>query len=270
MKRNAAMGLIALAASFSALGHEFWIATSPSAPAVNAPTVMMLRVGEYFVGDLVGVTASHAASLHGYSAGGDQDLGHLVPQGSMLPSLTLSFPRAGTQVLAYESHPSQIVLPAEKFHAYLHDEGLDAVIRQREAAGTAASPGRERFRRSAKTLVRVGGKGGDASTRITGQRLEITPLTDPLAAGAGETLRFALRFEGQPRAGVLVKAWHRQGRQTTLIRTTTDAQGRFAFALPFAGLWMLNAVHMAPATDSPDVDWDSYWGSLTFELSRQQ
>ena len=25
-------------------------------------------------------------------------------------------------------------------------------------------------------------------------------------------------------------------------------------------------VHMVAATDSPDVDWDSFWASLTFEL----
>ncbi|MDB5945488.1 MAG: hypothetical protein JWQ33_514, partial [Ramlibacter sp.] len=32
----------------------------------------------------------------------------------------------------------------------------------------------------------------------------------------------------------------------------------------------LNAVHMVPATGSPEVDWDSYWGSLTFDLPRRE
>ena len=64
----------------------------------------------------------------------------------------------------------------------------------------------------------------------------------------------------------MVKAWHRQAGRVTTIRATTDAEGRFEFALPFAGRWMLNAVHMVAATDSPEVEWDSFWGSLTFEL----
>lgn len=265
-KRNAALVLVAWAASLSALAHEFWIDTSPPAPAAGAPVSMTLRVGEFYTGELVGITSAHAVSLHALSAGMDDDLTSKVPTGSMLPALRLSFARAGSHLLAYESHPSQVVLAADKFHAYLHDEGLDWVIRQREAAGTAATPGRERFRRSAKALLKVGGESDGASTRVTGQRMEIIPLEDPLARAPGATLRFQLRFEGQPRPGVLVKAWHKQGGQITTIRSTSDAQGQFELTLPFAGRWMLSAVHMVPATGSPEVDWDSFWGSLSFTL----
>ena len=265
-KRNAALVLVTWAASLSALAHEFWIETSPSAPAVGASVQMTLRVGERLRGELVGFTSSHAASLRVLSAGKNQDLGARVPTGSMLPALQFSFAKPGSYVLAYESHPSQVVLPAEKFHAYLEDEGLGWVIRQREAAGTAASPGRERFRRSAKALLKVGGKSDSASTRSAGQRLDLTPLEDPLARTTANTLRFMLRFDGQPRPGVLVKAWHKEGEEITMLRTTTDAQGRFEFALPVAGSWMLSAVHMVATTDSSQVDWDSFWSSLSFEL----
>lgn len=264
--RNAALVLVAWAASLSAFAHEFWIETSPPAPRAGAPVVMRLRVGERLQGELVGITASHAASLRVLSAGRNDDLGARVPAGSMLPALRLSFARAGSHVLVYESHPSQVVLPAEQFHSYLRDEGLDWVIRQREAAGTAASPGRERFRRSAKALLQVGGVADGASMQRTHQRLDLTPLDDPLARAAGDRLRFVLRFDGRPQAGVLVKAWHREGDQLTVLRATTDARGRFDFSLPVAGRWMLNAVHMVAATDAPEVDWDSFWGSVTFEL----
>jgi uncharacterized GH25 family protein len=266
LKRNAALVLVAWAASLSAFAHEFWIDTAPAAPAAGAAVLMTLRVGELYKGELVGITASHAVSLHELSAGKDDDLTARVPTGSMLPALRLTFPTAGSHVLAYESHPSQVVLSADKFHAYLHDEGMDWVIRQREAAGTAATPGRERFRRSAKALVRVGGQSDGASLISAHQRMDIMPLEDPLAAKAGDTLHFTLRFDGELRPGVLVKAWHRQGGQLTTIRSTTDAQGRFEFTLPFEGRWMLNAVHMVAATDSPEVDWDSFWGSLSFDL----
>jgi uncharacterized GH25 family protein len=194
----------------------------------------------------------------------------MVPRGSMLPWFSVAFPQAGSHVLAYESHPSEVTLAADKFHAYLHDEGLDAIIRQREAAGTAQTPGRERFRRSAKTLLKVGGLADGASTRVTGQRFETVPLDDPLSAAAGDSLRFELRFQGQPRGGVLVKAWHQLGRQTTVLRATTDAQGRVAFVFPFAGSWMLNAVHMVAASGAAELDWDSFWSSLTFELQQRK
>ena len=268
LQHNAAGVLLALAAfSFGADAHEFWLDASPFRPAPGAQTMLTLNVGEYFIGERVGVTTAHAASLRVLSAGKDADLGRLVPTGpSMLPSLPLTFDRAGSHVLAYESQPSTVVLAADKFHAYLHDEGLDAIVRQREAAGTAATPGRERFRRSAKALLAVGGKADGASTRIAGQRLEITPMTDPLNAAAADTVRFLLRFEGRPRPGVLIKAWHRSAQQTTVLRATTDVNGMVALTLPFAGVWMLNAVHMVATTESPDIDWDSFWSSLTFEL----
>lgn len=138
LPRNAALALVAWAASLSAFAHEFWIDTAPPAPAVGAPMLMTLRVGEFFTGELAGITSSHAVSLHALSASQDEDLGPRVPKDSMLPALRLSFAQPGSHVLAYESHPAQVVLDAGKFHAYLHDEGLDWVIRQREAAGTAA------------------------------------------------------------------------------------------------------------------------------------
>ena len=265
--KNAALVLVAWAASLSAVAHEFWIEINPPAPGAGAPVMMTLRVGEFFTGELVGIASSHAASLRALSRGKDDNLIAKVPTDTVLPALRLSFAQPGSHVLAYESHPSQVVLSADKFHAYLHDEGLDWVIRQREAAGTAATPGRERFRRSATALVRVGGKSDGAAARGTGQRMEITPLADPLALSAGATLRFQLRFDSKPRPGVLVKAWHKQGDQVTTIRSTSDAQGRFEMTLPFAGHWMLNAVHMVAAADSSDVDWDSFWGSLSFALA---
>ena len=263
--RNAALVLVAWAASLSVQAHEFWIATSPPAPRTGAPMTMTLRVGEFYTGELVAVTTQHAVSLRALSKGREDDLTPMITA-ALEPELQFAFARPGSQVLAYESHASQVELAADKFHAYLHDEGMDWVIRQRESAGTAATPGRERFRRSAKALVAVGGRGDGASTRVAGQKIEIVPLDDPLMKSAGATLRFQLLFEGKPRPGVLVKAWHRQGAQLTTVRATTDEQGRFQLTLPFAGDWMLNAVHMVAAEGVPGIDCDSYWASLTFNL----
>lgn len=51
-----------------------------------------------------------------------------------------------------------------------------------------------------------------------------------------------------------------------MMRSVVDAEGHVTLELPFAGRWLLNVVHMEPVADSPDVDWDSYWGSLAFDL----
>ena len=103
---------------------------------------MTLRVGEFYTGELAGFATSHAASVHALSAGKDEDLGAKVPADSVLPALRLSFAQPGSHVLAYESHPSQVTLAPDKFHAYLHDEGMDWVVRQREKDAAAFFEGK--------------------------------------------------------------------------------------------------------------------------------
>jgi len=176
--------------------------------------------------------------------------------------------RAGTHLLALDTHPSEIVLEAGKFHAYLHEEGLQSVIAAREAARTATTPGRERYRRHIKTLVQVGPVSDPTALARTGQLLEIVPLVDPLRRAAGKDIGFQVVFDGRPLAGALVKFWHRRGGQTLIVRTVTDPQGRVTLTPPWAGTWMASVVHMVPAKDSPNHDWDSHWGNLSFELSR--
>ena len=49
---------------------------------------------------------------------------------------------------------------------------------------------------------------------------------------------------------------------TSYVYNTT---GRVRFKVQAAGLWLIKAVHMVPATDAR-ADWASFWASLTFEL----
>ncbi|GAA4016870.1 DUF4198 domain-containing protein [Actimicrobium antarcticum] len=227
---------------------------------------MFMYFGEYFEGTQAGFQTSHAAVLRHYSDAGVDDLMGLVPSKEPIGQVPVDITRAGTHLVAFDSHTAQITLPADKFQAYLHDEGLDRLVKQREEAGTASQPGRERFRRHTKTLMRAAGKSDQTYAIRTGQRLEILPLNDPLSQTAGATLNFKLLFDGKPLAGALLRAWHHHKQQTVSIRAKTDEDGNVSFALPYAGAWMISTVHMIAATDSSEVDWDSFWGSLMFEV----
>lgn len=265
MKRFLAPAVFALFLQ-AAHAHEFWLTPDTYSPAAGGQVDVSLFIGEFYTGELVGVTAAHAASVRLISSGGAQDLAARVPAGSTLRSLRLPLPSAGAHMLVYDSHPSEVILSADKFHAYLHEEGLDAIIQKREASGTAVKEGRERFRRHAKLLLRVGERSDNTYSVRTGQRLEIVPLSDPLRAAAGDRIPWQLTFDGKPLTGVLVKAWHKQDQQVTVVRARSDRSGRLNLQLPFAGPWLLNVVHMIPA-DGVGVDWESHWGSLTFELA---
>ena len=264
----------ALALGAPARAHEFWLEGITQPLKVGGTAELSLQVGEFFEGVLVGFSAAQTARLtHIGPSGTTRDLmGLLPPQPAANFKLPLSTP--GSHLIAFDSQPSEIELPAGQFHAYLHDEGLDFIKARREAAGTAEKPGRERYRRNVKTLLAVSSAAGQTgpaagdkvfATRV-GQRLELIPLNDPLRLSAGGALGLQLLFEGKPLQGALVKAWHKQSSQTLIIRALTTAKGEVKLNLPYAGAWMVSVVHMVPAVGVKDIDWDSLWANLSFVI----
>ena len=259
--------------------HEFWFEPVTAPLAAGDTARLDLRVGEFFDGEQMGFSAPQTAGLQQYSASGKKDLRTLLPPPSRgaVATLNLPLPLPGSYLFTFDSQPNQISLPAGRFHAYLHDEGLDFIKSQREAAGTAEKPGRERYRRHVKTLLRVSdsASAGAATAAAadktyatrTGQRLEIVPSNDPLLMKPGDALGLQVLFDDKPLAGALLKAWNRQGGQTLIIRAKTSVDGKATFNLPYAGGWMISVVHMVPAKGVKDIDWDSLWGNLSFKLA---
>lgn len=270
--------LLTVLAMFFVLGaepvhaHEFWFTPVPNPSPTHSNAKLTLAVGQYFEGDLVGFSAQAANAFVRHTKMGHEDLTPLLPQAVPVGDLQLPLTTPGTHLLVFDSQPRTIELAAEKFHAYLHDEGLDFIKVLREAAGTAGTPGRERFRRHVKTLIQVGPRERPSAVPDTtfavrtGQRLEVMPLNNPLTMKAGAALGIQVLFEGQPLAGALVKAWHKHAGQTLLIRSTTSDDGKVSFNLPYRGAWMVSVVHMVPARDVQDLEWDSFWGNLSFSV----
>lgn len=256
--------------------HEFWL--EPVSPVVVGDTVpLTLKVGEFFEGAAVGLTTVQTAAIRQYTASETRNLRAMLPLRSPVASLPLTLTTVGTHMVIFDSQPSTIALPAGKFEAYLHDEGLDFIIARRLAAGASDSPGRERYRRFVKTLINASPAMGLAQEAAlpaadltyssrSGQRLEMVPLSDPSLTPAGEAWGLRLLFEDKPLAGALLKAWHRRSNQTVMIRAKTAADGTAIFNLPFSGAWMISVVHMVPATGAKDIDWDSLWGNLSFTV----
>lgn len=293
-RRLGALGLmVCLGAALSAQAHEFWINPAPNPLQVGDTARLTLEVGEYFRGENLPFVAGQTVALRSYSATGVRDLAPILSLRPALPVLSLVLPSAGTQMLIFDSQPNVISLPADTFHAYLHEEGMDFIKAMRVAAGTAAEPGRERYRRYVKTLMRaVAATPPDATPAAkdmtyavrTGQRLELVPLSDPLTLAPGDGLGVQVLLDGAPLAGALVKAWNkgdskgdskvgpapgpgREG-QTLIIRAITSADGQVTVHLPYAGAWMVSVVHMVPAVGLQDIDWDSLWGNLSFSVAQ--
>jgi hypothetical protein len=252
----------ALVASAAAQSHEFWMLPGRFESAVGQAALLQLSVGQEFVGDHVPFSPELVAGLWRFSADGRAPLSAT----RAMPALAVRLPSAGSHVVALDTHPSFIELPADKFTDYLRLEGLQSVIDWRAQHGAADLPGRERYRRNVKALLRAGPASDGTFAVRTGQRLEIVPRSDPWQAHAPAALAFEVTFDGTPLPHALLKLWHHGSSGLVKLEAVTGADGRAAFVLPQAGAWMASVVQMIAATDTPGIDWDSYWGNLTFEI----
>jgi uncharacterized GH25 family protein len=268
----AASALVALGAIAPAVAraHEYWLATSPAAPAPGDTVAVRSYVGTGFRGDLRPWLAERAVRF-----GRSDDAAPVRPDAARAAVDTVwtrvVAREAGTLVW-YESNFIGIELPAEEFDAYLKSEGLDAVVRARERQGDARGPGRERYRRACKTWI----AGADTSQLAAerGLPLEILALTDPRAP---RPLKLCVLADGEPVAGALIRAWRQPlgegGRPTDASRRApvavatearTDAKGDVTLALEGAGEWLVSVVRMVPSARPQDSEWESTWASLTF------
>ena len=277
--------LLVLLSTFAAAAHahEFWFTPVANPQPVGSSVALRLEVGEFFEGDAAGFSTAKTISLRHTTGRLQSELTPFLSPDAPEAEVLLELTEHGTHLLSFDSAPQRITLSADTFHAYLHDEGLDFVKALREKAGTAGQPGRERYWRHVKTLIHAGPLSPATPATIApdntyathiGQRLEIKPLNNPLAMQPGTALGLQVVFDGKPLAGALLKAWHRQPGhggtadqgQLLTIRTRTAADGKALLRLPYAGGWMVSVVHMVPAQGEADVDWDSFWGNLSFSL----
>lgn len=252
--------LLALVCALAAPAHDFWIQPSTHRAAPGEVVKVRLRVGEHLKGEAVRRNPERMEALFAEGPGGRRAIPGL--DGSD-PAGFFKAADPGAYVIAYQGRPARLELEASRFEAYLKEEGLEGVSRRRAELGQSAATGRERFIRCAKTLVGIGEARGGFDREL-GLRLELVPETDPFDLKPGETFGLRVLFEGRALGGALVAA-RSALHPGVSIHARTDADGRLRLRLGDPGFWMLKTVHMVPS-GAPDADWDSLWGSLSFEL----
>jgi uncharacterized GH25 family protein len=254
--------LLALAAPASA--HEYWLMPERFTAAPGERIGIAHRVGAGWPGETLPRDPARVRRFTLVDAQGERRIGG-APGADPAGIATLGGPGLATAV--YHSTATSLVLDAAAFESYLREEGLERILEQRAAAGASAAPGRERFVRHAKALIAVGEAGAPAAPfdRAVGLDLELVPETDPRTLAGGGSFAVRLLHLGRPLAGALVKAIPQADGEPRVERRSDEA-GRVLLALPSAGVWLINAVHMTPVPPGSDADWQSLWSSLTFAL----
>jgi uncharacterized GH25 family protein len=246
--------------------HDYWLQPADFFPAAGASVPVHLYVGDRFVREAERpFQARPTRTFRLLSARLPRNLAARAREGDK-PVIKVKLPAAGTYLLAMERRPMLIELEARKFNAYLAQEGLTAVLRQRKKSGQDRLPGRERYGRYLKALIQAGGRGDATWKRVLGQRLEIVPLADPFALKPGGALPVRVLFGGKPLAGVRVFAFGQVKDKTVVLSGTTSKEGIATFTLPTAGVWLIRLVHMRRAVKDRGADWESFWAALTFAL----
>src|SRR5262249_6060330 len=142
----------------------------------GTPFALGLRVAERFPGEAVPWRSGRVSEFSIVDARGRVEVTDPVLAGDPAAArLTLRGP--GTAVISLSTEASYIELPADKFQAYLVEDGHDAAIKERASTGRTGSPGRERYTRHVKTLVNAAGPNASVALSRTGLTLEIVPET---------------------------------------------------------------------------------------------
>jgi len=258
------LGLLAtvVAGSTSLSAHDFWIEPTGFMADLGRIVGVKLRVGQDFHGDPVPRSDELIGDFVVVDASGRRQV---IGRDGSDPAGLLRVTSPGLMVIGYRSRPSPVTLPADKFTAYLTEEGLETVIDARARGQASQRDGREIFSRAAKSLVRSGAMAADSGDRALGFPIELVAERNPYQMRAGESLPVRLTYRNAPLAGALVMAFN-QRYPYLKKRVRSDQNGRATFTIDEPGPWLVKAVHMVPAPAGSNADWESFCASLTFEM----
>lgn len=207
------------------------------------------------------------------SAWRDSAVFHWSPDSVDTAVLTFETGGPGTYLVGVSTAARVITLSAEDFNEYLVHDGITDLIEERAAAGRTNDGATERYSKHVKALVQVGEARSGEWAHELGYPAEFVPLSNPYELGRGDELRVRFLRAGRPVANQLVYASYENhhghdaaGEHVEAVTTRTDSDGVAAIPLSGTGRWYVRTIHMAETTSEADVDYESNWATLTFQV----
>ncbi|GAA4011385.1 DUF4198 domain-containing protein [Hymenobacter fastidiosus] len=268
--RTALLVVGLLVGAATAVGHEFWLLPPRFFVVPGTRLNLHVFVGENFTGARWPGKSNRLTSFVHYAPNDTVDHTKVASQDDTL-NTSVELIQPGVHLLSFSTNNAFIELEAGQFNAYLKEEGLDQALARRQQRNELAKPGREAYRRCAKTLIQVGRSRPDAVktyASVAGHPLELVPEQNPYALQVGASLTVRVLADGQPLAGALVQVWQRQpGQPTRIVKLHSNQNGRVLFRLNAAGSYMVSTVRMVPDAGLQSAEWQSTWASLTFGVA---
>jgi hypothetical protein len=172
-----------------------------------------------------------------------------------VPAATVPVPQ-GTSVLVVETEPKHVDLAADKFTAYLREQGLTQILAERRKRGEVQKTAREDYMRCMKALLTTDEKNPPHDYP------QGCPYELVLRRQVSRTLTFETLRHGDPEPGQQVRFWNLDTGK--LIRTLrSDKNGRVTLPLP-PGRWLATSTAMRRSSEL-QTDWRSDWASVTWQ-----
>jgi len=182
---------------------------------------------------------------------------------------------AGSYVIGVSTKTRALSLSADDFNEYLEHDGVLDILEARKKRDETDRPATERYSKHVKAIVQVGEIRTDSYSYELSYPAEFVPLQNPYDLTVGDTLELRFLHRGQPVADQLVYASHEgyhahDGADAVAhreaVETRTDADGVAQIPLSQAGRWYVRTIRMVATPDEPDVDYESNWATVTFEV----
>lgn len=245
--------------------HDLWLLPVTAPPVAGKQVLVAANSGDVFPkSEHAADTALFTSRIVVYPNGAR---GTAEAHGKSGTSGVLAFTpeKPGLYVVAVQTAPKLITLEADKFNAYLVSDGLAHIYALRAKEKTLDQPGKERYSKSPKLLLRVGEGGLGDATKPVGLTLEIVPLKDPFALKVGDTLPVRVLFQEKPLANAHLGYTHPDAGAGALGTVRTNAQGEALIPIVKTGLLTIRLTHMTRPKVA-EYEWESFWTTLTWTL----
>lgn len=264
-------GSIAIAAAFAANAHEMFLKPSEHYAAPNSRTSVALFNGTFDKSENP-ITRDRMGNVTVMSGGKITRPTDAQWRDDKVTSyLDVALGGPGTYVVGVSTKPKIIELPADDFEAYLRHDGIEDVLKARQAVKGPRTPVRERYSKHVRAVVQVGPLQTNDASRPLGYPAEILLTKNPASLKAGDTLNFRALLKGKPMTGQLVYAsfegFHghsADGGHINAVKLRTDANGTGSFKVSRAGRWYITLINMQKTIG--DADYESNWATVTFQV----
>ena len=247
--------------------HDLWMIPGKFRLAMGESTRIFINNGDVFPEALSLLAEQRVAGLWLHGRGEPTPVTRRRVDGR---SLTFDFEgmNPGVHAVALSTLPRRVRLKAADFNDYLENEGLPLAFELRKELGETGEATFERYTKWAKAYIAVAGvvEKDHSWTEPVGHPFEIVPLSNPTRVEAEDEFFLRVLFAGEPLQGIVVVGG-RAGGPKKEVEAVTDEDGVVNVSVSSSGRWYLRAIHMVRLEEDFDVQWESFWCTLTFEAA---